>query len=906
MSPDRWHKVEKIYHSVLEKPREQRVPYLDGACGSDAELRRQVEALISRTEAASSPLDRPAWELLETTSAPPGTQLGPYRLLHLAGTGGMGRVYKAIDTRLDRTVAIKTFRSHFTETFQREARAISALSHPNICTLFDVGPDYLVMEYIEGKPVSGPMRLDKALETAIAIAGALDAAHRAGFVHCDLKPANVLLTKAGPKLLDFGLARHRSDAFGSGADTIGGTLPYMAPEQLDGRGADARSDIYAAGLILYELIAGRRAIPLTASGPLVDAIRTETPQPLREVAPACPPALEYVIGRCLMKDPDERWQSAHDLKMQLEWIATHPGRPAAAASRRWAALATLVAVSAVALLFMVWWLRSPTPPPLVRFTLFAPLGEHFSTATPILLSPDGRHLLETTLEDNSAEVHHRLHHFATGGESELGVSVDGRYGPWSPDSQSLLLYLSERLLRIDSATGGQTEIFREPLTSAAVGAAGTYLLGVPDKGLLWATPGSRRVVVQRREKWEPAVATQILPGERKFLFWVTRTTPWQTWIGSVDGSAPAKVMNLPATYAWPGYLLFLNGESLVAQRFDVDHGQLSGAPRFVAPAVTVDLASRRGIFTVSDRGTLAFLHGHPQPQARYVGAFNREGRLVEQIGSPGDYWNPALSPDGHRLAVCALSASGTRQIVVFDLQRKTRMTLAADSPDNNNPAWSPDGSEIAYSAEHGGRHQVYVRSSNADGPERLLESSDVDINVLDWSHDGGWLLFNSASSRLGREVKEVSLRDRDAHASNLVNTGVRQDWASISPDGHWVLYRSFEKNKGRIHLRAFPPDDRDWIVSEGASRQGAWRGDSREIYFDRGGNLFGVELHVKAGQPELGPPKVLFPLPLISLEGRNWYSVSADGGTFYIVAAREKAWSPIEVVMNWPKLLENP
>ncbi|SPE43395.1 putative Serine/threonine protein kinase [Candidatus Sulfopaludibacter sp. SbA3] len=883
MNPERWRRVEEIYQSALEKSPEDRIPYLAGACGDDTALNREVAALIRRSESAHSPLDELPWKLLESTALETGTALGPYRILQLVGSGGMGRVYKAIDTRLGRTVALKIAKSQFSERFQREARAISALSHPHICTLYDIGPDYLVMEYLEGTPLQGPLPVSKALPIAIAVAGALDAAHRGGVIHCDLKPANILLTKSGPKLLDFGLAQvQEEEAAPTGG--IAGTPSYMAPEQVEGRSADARTDIFAFGATLCELLTGHRASEARDSGQLH------------------PAALEHLVDRCLATDPDARWQSMRDVKLELEWIASTTNHAATRPPKRWAGIAAaagLIAVAAGALYFA----HQPAPQSaVVRFAIQPPRGQHFSFATPIWLSPDGRNLLYTAF--GAGDIHRRIHHFSTGEASELADPPDGAYGPWSPSGDSFLVYGSERLLRMDGTTGAQVEVLREPLTSVAGTPDGSYILGVPGRGLFWAPPGrARKLVVPAKPGKPQPIVTQALPDGRTFLFWVHKQKSVETWAGATDGRSPKLLLPNPARYAAPGYLLYMVGDALVAQAFDLHRAEPAGDPRNVVSGVARDLPTSQGIFTVSENGVLAFLPDRPQPQSTRVAIFSRSGTVLGQVGELGDYVNPALSPDGRRLAVSVRATSGSRDVWVFDLERQSNVRLTFDSPDNNNPTWSPDGTQIAYSAEHEGHHDIYVRSSAGDGSERPLQRTGVDINPLDWSRDGKSIVYNSANAETQRDLWRLPMDGRPGGASRLLEPTVRQDWASLSPDGHWLLYRAYERGQGKIVLRTFPPDGREWQVSPGGSRQAAWRGDSREIYFDRAGSLMAVPFQATGSEAGIGTPHELFRLPEMRPEGRNWYTGSPDGQRFFIVTALADTRGPIEIILNWPSLL---
>ncbi len=886
MTPERWRRVEELYDAAVDKTTHDRAVFLAEACPGDVELQQQIEKLIRRGK-THSPLDVPAWKLLESSEAPPGTEMGPYRIVELIGAGGMGRVYKAIDTRLGRTVAIKVSKSRFSERFRDEARAISALNHANICTLYDVGPNYQVMEYVEGAPLKGPMTVEKALPIAIAVAGALSAAHRAGVVHCDLKPGNILLAKSGPKLLDFGLARldgggdsNRRQSGDPGA--FAGTFPYMAPEQRQGGTADVRSDIFAFGVTLFEVIAGH--LPRDGS-----------------MRPEWPPALQHVIARCLAPDPDARWQSIRDVQSELEWIASQASAGPASRSKLWArvvAAAGLIAAGAVG-----GWLlaRRPPPAPLVRFTIPAPAGTRFAQSSFPLLSPDARHLIFVTTGQNYLGQRRWLHDFGTGEDTPMDGAPPGVWGPWSPASDSVLVYSSERLLKFD-LSGARTEVLREPLSSVTWAPDGSLIFGIAGKGLFVAPKnGERRLIVPKSKRFANTTVVQALEGGR-ILFWALQPTLTETWIAGRDGQTKM-LMSRPARYAAPGYLLYQQGDSIMAQPFHIDGLQLAGEARTLLSGVAHDLLTSVGNFTIAENGTLVFLRDRPIENNR-IQIFNRAGQAVEQAADAGDYVNPALSPDGHKLAVAVRSPALTRDIWVLDLNRRTRERISTESPDNNNPTWSPDGSQIAFSAERGGIHEIHVRSASGNGPERVLQRSDFDINPLDWSRDGRFLIYNSGNAQRRRELWALPFNPEPGTAFRLMETRDSQNWARISPNGRWLLYRTFDHGRSSISLTRFPPGDQTWQVSTGNNRQAEWRGDGREIYFDQQGSLMAVALTETAAGPSLGPPHGLFALPVLRFDGRDWYTVSPDGSRFFIVTTQANAEPPLEVVVNWPRLLD--
>ena len=919
MSPERWRRVEDIYHAALDEPPASRAAFLVEACGEDTGLRERVEALIRRTESSESPLDRPLWTPPESTVLARDALLGPYRVLEPIGDGGMGRVYKALDTRLNRIVAIKIAKGQFTGRFQREARAISALNHPNICTLYDVGPDYLVMEYVEGSPLKGPLPPEQALGIAAAIAGALDAAHRKGIVHRDLKPGNILLTESGPKLVDFGLAR-QTPGTGVSADSatdlgmIAGTPEYMSPEQLQGHPITERSDIFGLGLVLYELLTGHRAFEADNSASLIAQILTAQPRPLRSFQPYVAPAVERILDRCLAKDPESRWQSARDLKAELEWAATLPPDipppafasppPAGVTPRRyWKRLglaAAAVAVIQAGLALSLQWRPKPAPAELIRFDVDPPSASRFYEYGVPQVSPDGRKVLFAAAGDDG-KLSLWIHNIPTGETS----NVDLQPGPaaWSEDSGSVLVTQATGAVRLDLARGRKTEVIHESVNSAAWGPGGTYLFGIDGRGIFWEAKDGRRQVTALAPGKGNHTQPQLLPGGRGFLFGKLDGISAETWLGWLDGRPPKPVLNRPAWFAPPGYLLHYEGDTVMAQLFDPSRGEVRGAARPLVPRVSHSAFPAMGQYSVSQNGVLTYFRT-PEAQSMLLAWYDRTGRMVGTVGGPAEYTNPALSPDGKRLAVSIGPPGGNRSIWVFDLVGQTKTRLAFEAPENTNPTWSPDGSEIAYGANNAGHRDLYVRSASGAGPMRVLLESNVDKSPLDWSRDGRFLLYNSANGATSRDLWVLALDGFPPTPSLFLGKPYRADWAAASPDCHWILYRSNEDGTLGIHLQPLPPDGRSWRVSKGASMQAAWRGDGREIFFESGGAMMAAEF--RPGEPNpLGEPQELFRLPPVQTFGRNFFVASRDGQRFLVEEVEPAGRLRLTVVEDWPKLLEN-
>jgi serine/threonine protein kinase len=701
-----------------------------------------------------------------------GQRLGAYEIIQAIGAGGMGEVYKARDTRLGRTVAIKVLKGQFSDRFEREARAISTLNHPNICTLYDIGPNYLVMEYIEGTPVKGPLPLDEALKVAALIADALDAAHRQGIVHRDLKPANILLTKSGPKLLDFGLAKQTAAVKTALADetvtqaatlegAIIGTLQYMAPEQLQGHEADARSDIFAFGLVFYELLTGRPALTADNPASLIAAILTAQPPPVAKFLPLAPPALDRVLQRAIAKDPEDRWQSAGDLKAAIELVDeagnfAAPAPPPVAA-RKPSRVSWIVA-GAVALaggvIGWIHWNEKPQPAPLVRFTVDPPSGERFLRYDWPRVSPDGQQILFGAAGPSATDQPRLWIHHITSGESAPFRNLPYSFARWSPDSNAFALSQDDKVVRIDLTTGAQSEILRERISDFAWGPAGSYLFGIREKGLFWNNASGRKQLTVQKPDEGPHGAPQILPDGKSLLFAKQRTTTVETWLVRADGTDPKLLLTTAtqALYASPGYLIYMQGDSLLAQRFDAGHGTLIGDARILVTGVArFATISPIGCFSVSENGVLAFRQGSVTNPSRLTW-LDRNGNVIGTLGDAADYSSPALSPDGQRLAVGIRDSSGKRHIWVFDLVRGVKTRITFDAADELSPAWSADGSEIAYSSDRRGHRDLYARSSSGTGQERVLLESIDDKSVTDWSADGKVLFYNVLSGKTSRDL----------------------------------------------------------------------------------------------------------------------------------------------------------
>ena len=910
MHPDRWRQVEQLFHSALEREEPARDAFLREACREDEELRHEVQSLLDQTEGGL--LDHPL-------------QLGPYRIVGVIGAGGMGTVYQARDTRLDRTVAIKVSEARFSARFEREARAVAALNHPHICTLYDVGPNYLVMEYIDGSPLKGPLPLDQALKAAAQIADALDAAHRQGIVHRDLKPANILVTKSGVKLLDFGLAK-RDPACKPGMaeavtdpqtqeGAIVGTMQYMAPEQLQGKQADPRSDIFAFGLVFYEILTGRRAFEAASSASLIAAILTAQPPPVASLQPLTPAWVDRVLQRCLAKDPDDRWQSARDLKAELEWLSGSSGdlaAPAPASARRWKAsrlgwLAAAALACVGAVFGWTHWMEKPQPAPLVRFTVDPPPGLKSYTWSGPSVSPDGERILFNVAEPEQGE-RTWMYRVSTG-ESAPFHNVTGYWltYKWSPDSNSFATG-REGVRNID-LTGARREVLREQVSDFAWGPSGSYFFGIAGQGLFWVARGSarRQVTVQKPGEGIHELP-QPLPDGRSFLFQKRQTATVETWFARLDGKE-SKLLLTKASQAYfapPGYLLYLEGGSLFAQRFDPGRGILTGEPRALVSGVAADPNNPYGLFSVSRNGVLTFRQG-PVTNPTRLTWLDRSGNVIGTLGEVADYTNPTFSPDGRRLAVCIRGSDRKRNIWIFDLAQGTKTCLKFQENDETNPVWSPDGSEIAYSSDRRGHRDLYARSSSGSGQERTLLESGEDKSLLAWSADGKFLMYSVLGAMPLRELWILPLAGGSRTPVRLNDAPYRQDQAVIAPDSRSVIHTSQETNDALfeyLYLQYLQPyGGRKWLITT-AGNDPHWRGDGHEIFYLSRDALMAADIAAD-GAP--APPHPLFPLRITGA-ARNFFAVTSDGQRFLGVTpaeARDPATTPFVVILNWQRLLED-
>jgi eukaryotic-like serine/threonine-protein kinase len=875
-----------------------------------------------------------------------GSRLGPYEIQAAIGAGGMGEVYKARDTRLERTVAVKVLPAHLTtnedlrQRFEREAKTISQLSHPHICALYDVGRegdrDFLVMEYLEGETLAarldkGPLPSEQLLRYGIEIADALDKAHRQGIVHRDLKPGNVMLTKTGVKLLDFGLAKFQAGAREKAISevsrlatqaqasqpltergTVLGTFQYMAPEQLEGGEADSRSDIFAFGAVLYEMATGRKAFSGKSQASLIGSILRDDPASVNEIAPMTPPALNRVIKTCLAKDPEDRFQTAHDAKLQLQWIAeggSQAGLPAPVAARRksrerlaWGVAAA--AIVAAVLLGAGYVRRAPLKASPIRFEIPTPEGVTLIDAPKI--SPDGK-LLAFNASDSSGRSRIWVRPLSALTAQPL-AGTEGAARPfWSPDSRFLGFFADGKLKKIEVSGGPPQKICDYPTgADGSWSPAGIILFdgrAADPIQRVSAEGGTPAVVVKAdASRKETAVGwPEFLPDGRHFLYMAQgqKTEDHTYRIGSLDSTesrALASAQSL-VTYAPPGHLLFVRESTLVAQPFDAKAMKTTGEPVPLAEHVG---ASAIGLarFSASHNGVLAYRTGDSGSRLVW---FDRDGKELSAVGDPGDYSDTMLSPSGDRLAyVLNDPRAGKEDIWIRDLARGASSRFTFDPASDVTPLWSPDGKTIVFSSNRGGQFDLYTKASGGGGQEQPLLQSDEPKFANDWSRDGRYIAFQSRGKKTNWDLWVLPTFG-DRKPMLFLQTPFNETHPAFSPDGRWLAYQSNESGRPEIYVQNFPGPGGKWQVSTAGGAEPTWRADGKELFYaDMTQKLVAVD--IQAGETfQAGVPRALFAANVQPIRNvRSHYLTSNDGQRFLLLSPLGRdSMVPTTVVVNW-------
>ena len=882
-----------------------------------------------------------------------GARLGPYEIIGDIGAGGMGEIYRARDSRLDRLVAIKIIHDQghagpeMHERFQREARAISNLSHPHICALYDVGrhegTDFLVMEYLEGETLEhrllrGPLPCEQALKIAIEIADALDHAHRHGVIHRDLKPSNVMLTKTGAKLMDFGLAKLRSEPapaltalteLATATDkkitaegTLVGTFQYMAPEQLEGAEVTPSTDIFAFGAVLYEMGTGRAAFTGKTRASLIAAILSSDPQPMTALAPMTPPALDRVVRTCLAKDPGDRWHTAHDLRLQLQWIAdagSQAGVAAPVAARRRAFVRSLLAVAAMALLLAAvlggaYWKAEQRASRVLRAQLgpsaklqFNFLGDNGGAP---VLSPDGKYVVFSALSEGHSSLYLRPLGSAMA-EAILGTE-GGSFPFWAPDSRNIGFFAAGKLVRVN-VLGGPAQVLADAVTArgGTWGRDGTIVYAPQFRGGLYRVPAEGG-----RPEPVPTVggATYttyrwplLLPDGKHLLYLAAhhdapRSPETAIFCVSLDGKEGRRIVNSLAgpVYA-SGHLLYLVEGRLLAQPMSASC-ELSGQPVPVADPVMYDSGVWRAVATASEDGALLYQPPLPTSGKSRLTLFDRSGQRIGSVGGPDAYFQLHFSPDDKKVAVDVGDPTGA--IWIFDLESGTRRRLTFEFFSHIGFAWAQDGKRLAYSPT-GPKGTPHLLVKNTDGsgqPQPLIEESSEGYFVASsWSPDGKHLLMNHSPYGSLNDTTAVLPIAPDSKPVPYPAKGAVD--AQFSPDGRWIAYTSRESGRYEAYVAPFPATGAKWQISPSGGAEVHWRHDGKELFYrDATGQVVAVEVNGSGPTFEIGASHPLFRVPMNGL-GFVW-DVTGDGQKFIVNEASGDNSQPLELVVHWTEELK--
>ena len=882
---------------------------------------------------------------------PSGTRLGPYEVLGLIGEGGMGQVYRAADTRLDRAVAIKVMPAALAddqirrERFEREARSVSRLEHPNICPLYDVGelpPEagggmFLVMQFLEGETLAqrltrGPLSIKETLDVGIQVAEALAAAHRAGIVHRDLKPGNIMLTRAGARLLDFGLARTVSTAASAngvteaGNDrtalttqgTLLGTLHYMAPEQLDGRDVDTRADIFAFGAVLFEMVTGLKAFEAETPARVLSAILRDEPARVSSLVLVTPAGLDDLIHTCLSKDPNERWQGMGDVARQLRWLQSGlsnaksgatPQPPALAARspwrKWWPVAAAVIAGLATGAASMGVFNRAPLPNALRLHALILPPENSFLTGG-VALSPDG-HTLAFVATDANGERQLWIRALDAARAQPLEGTTGASDPFFSPAGSEVAFFANGELKRISIGGGAVTVI-----CEAGAGAGGTWnhdgvivfnphqqghLMRVAAAGGLPEAATSLDTTANETHHLYPT----FLPGGRHFVYYVAGKqrglyvgelgSRERAFLFDPDPSLPPGAAATPGVYADSGHLLYVRDRVLMARAFDAASRSLTGEAIKVAD--TVDYTPPgQAAFAVAG-GVLVY---RPR-QHLALGSLmwiDRDGEFLEIPASAAAFGQISIAPDGRTAAVERRDAQGVSSVWTIDLEAGATVRVPAEYW-SGAPIWSRDGSTLAYSIASDSPPNIVVRGDRGAGAERRLTKSGAIQYAAGFTPDARTVLFRSFSSDTGWDLFTVAI-DGSSPPQRLLQTPANEVEMSLSPDGRLIAYTSDESGRTEVYLSRFPEMSGRTPVSVGGGQRPLWRGDGRELYFvGPGSRLMAAGVTVNGNAPAVTPPSSVFDVPLFG----GLYAPSPAGNRFVIaMPAPSTDVVPIELRIN--------
>ena len=998
ITPERWQRVKGIFDEALERDAAERRAYVAAECQGDDDLRKQVETLLADDARVEDFLEKPIIPLprvrlsaMRDVVAPdhlssgrfhiehsrllvhsaaketihllaPGTRLGPYEILALAGRGGMGEVYRARDTRLGRQVAIKVVGASLYDEpdaerrFDDEARLAARLDHPRICAIHDVGQHeglrYFVMEFLEGESLAtrlqrGPLPIEELLAHAIEIASALAYAHRHHIVHRDIKPGNVLLTPSGVKVVDFGLARMWQFAREQSPDDsrllppasprtrpgiVHGTPEYMSPERLEGRETDHRSDVFAFGAVLYEMATGRHAFDAPSSAGVIAAIMSSQPPPLIEYG-AATPELDWVIRRCLQKKPDDRWESMSDIEAVLRQIASAgAGTPSLGVQRAspsvrrdsatpytraniltWLLVTALVCV---ALLAAAMWLSlsRTSPAAVVRFTIpvqprpTVEFGAAFSSR--LALSRDGRRLAYVSRGGDTPAIY--LHEMG----SSSTAMIDGTEGAtgvfFSPDAEQLGFFAAGKLKKVN-LRGGPVSIICDvgEGAGAAWGDDNAIVFAPSSVSALMRVPaagGSPQPasVLQDGEvshRWP-----EFLPGGNAILYAASRdvnnATPGRIVVQSLgSGVRTDLIEGTYPRYVSSGHIVFGRDASLFAIPFDAVRLRVHGGAQPIVTDLRMNAATGAALFAVA-ADTLIYRAVGVLPTERSLVWVSANGKEEVVPLEPRPYLQPRLSPDGTRVAITVGSRAEDRDVWVYDFRQRALTRIAVEAGEDETPVWSPDGGRIALSTGRNGRPPAIAAAlSTGGGRLTQLWSGRSTIHVSDWSSDGralAWTEFNPIS---GGEIR-VGALDNSATVRTLVSGPWDARGAVFSPDGRWIAYTSNESGHDEVYIQPYPGPGSKSQLSMDGGQEPVWSRNGSNVYFRGRSRMMSVDVRTSPTFSASVPRTVFADTYLTDHRADRNYDVSADGARFLMLKrARPLPPTELSVVLNWSTIL---
>lgn len=968
MTPEHYQRIGALFDEALEQAPAQRSAWLRQACGADLVLCAAVEDLLAHHQEAEEFLDQPAMHVAANMLAQQpaaqlvGQQIGHYQIRSLLGAGGMGQVYQARDTRLDRAVAIKVLPASFASDpdrlrrFELEAKATGALNHPNILTIHDTGAHqgmpYIVTELLEGTELrtllnDGPLPLRQALDYARQIAQGLAAAHEKGITHRDMKPANLFVTTEGRvKILDFGLAKLNPIKLVGSADAeaimqppqtepgvVMGTVGYMSPEQVRGQAADHRSDIFSFGIILYEMLTGRRAFQGDTFAEVMAAIVKNDPLEITNANHQLPPHLERVTRHCLEKRPEQRFQTASDLGFAIEAVSVfsdsqpllmlksgEPEKAVATSYQRerqrerlmWAAISLLLAA---ALLATIFFLGKPSPEARVT-RLSIPLPKDTATlssqAPDLALSPDGGRLVFSASTGKTRQLWLRsLDSFVT----QPLAGTDGADSPfWSPDGNSIAFFADNKLKKIDTRSN-----VIEIICPAGSGRGGDW----NQRGVILFCAGDGAALSRvDAAGGKPEVVTELdaargetnhdypsfLPDGEHYLFHLFGKDNHGIYVGSLKSKERKMLIPLSPDSAnstravWSasdsraGHILYaLNRNTLLARAFDPDRLELKGEPFRVAENVIVSLTGNAR-FTTAANGPntmLAYLQNREMDVAQLTWC-DRSGKRLGEAGTAEPWTSFALSPDDAAVALIRNEPNRLNSLWQLNLAQGTSTRVVTDNDSANFfPLWSPDGEQLAFASARNSALNLFLKRTTGTAPEERLLETRFQTYPLSWSPDGKVLIYAMGDPQTRTDIWALPMFG-ERKPQPLLQTKADERGAKVSPDGNWLVYVSDETGAAEVYVTTFPQPGRAWRISKSGGNNPAWRADGKELFYLSGKQLMAASVSNGGTEFQVSASHSLF-----EIEGAN-YAVSRDGQRFLTSDVTERAPTPpINVALNW-------